>query len=479
MKKKITISVLALLISSIAIVEWTSSYTFYEEPQFASIYYRDTLSVADIEDYYNIKVMGCSNGLSCTDGKIYVRLMDSINPLNDELNQTIYGRDKDDNTIEKSLKIRCWINNTYRLEEISPMHDGAIVRNVKRVWKKVLEKTVGYNYETILLTQNDTSYIAKDGKIFVLTVKGLTPICDFKLEDPIYNQMIKIGNIAFIRTGYSIYYSNDNLTSWKQIYHGKRAISRSMYFSGSSLIFSQYTPGNVRERHYVLEYSLELNQIDTIQTFYTESEHNEKGLTPYCRHIHILEPDPFTGDIYIGTGDSDGESSIFISRDKGRTFHRLVGGTQNYRTLAFIFTKDYVFWNNDTSRPQYLCRLSRNEIDSLYSLGENYNAIYDVTKFPLYQSALWSLVYNPDFDMFIMSSNNEGSLYDNNHYTFGVKISDDGIPMFYNLLSEYSLDYPYHQLFILGCDRGGVIYGYDTRYRRLRKFKIYKVNSNE
>lgn len=80
------------------------------------------------------------------------------------------------------------------------------------------------------------------------------------------------------------------------------------------------------------------------------------------RHVHVTVTDPYTGHVWVGTGDEDQHSRLYFSKDNGNTFTLLATGSQKFRTLSVWFTEDYVYWNMDTERAkQHVYRLARSE----------------------------------------------------------------------------------------------------------------------
>jgi hypothetical protein len=72
------------------------------------------------------------------------------------------------------------------------------------------------------------------------------------------------------------------------------------------------------------------------------------------RHIHACQVDPYTGDIWIATGDADDASRIYRHTNKllpdgdGIVRLGLVGiGSQEFRVVSFSFTEKYVYWFMD------------------------------------------------------------------------------------------------------------------------------------
>ena len=90
---------------------------------------------------------------------------------------------------------------------------------------------------------------------------------------------------------------------------------------------------------------------------WTEVVHfNNDGSTNQIRHIHTVRQDPYSGNIYIGTGDADNQTGIIVW-DGSSSLHSnayddfAVRGKQRYRAVDFIFTQDNVFIFSDTCSP--------------------------------------------------------------------------------------------------------------------------------
>ncbi len=80
-------------------------------------------------------------------------------------------------------------------------------------------------------------------------------------------------------------------------------------------------------------------------------------------HIHTVVVDPYTGNVWIGTGDSDSESRLYYSDDHGESFKLFAIGAQYYRILSMWFTKDYIYWNTDSdTEKQVISRVKRSDM---------------------------------------------------------------------------------------------------------------------
>jgi hypothetical protein len=78
------------------------------------------------------------------------------------------------------------------------------------------------------------------------------------------------------------------------------------------------------------------------------------------RHIHGVSKDPFTGYIWVTTGDVGDECGIWITRDHFRTLEKVFGGNTQNTAIQLLFTKDYIFFGTDAPfEENYICRIDR------------------------------------------------------------------------------------------------------------------------
>lgn len=292
-------------------------------------------------------------------------------------------------------------------------------------------------------------------------------LCKFELTDFMYCDMLHCEDYYVIRTGGKICISKD-LCNWNTIYQGKRGIKDSMVFVGKNktlaLLFIEYSPGTKRSRHNILKYHFENEFLEIVHTFYTYSEFSD-GVGETCaRHIHVIAKDPYTNDIYVGTGDNDEESGIFVSTNDGNSFTKILNGSQNYRALSFLFTKNYVYWNTDTHETQAIFQMEKQNTQN-------------IVRFPLINGALWCSAKYPtkveNEDFYIMTSNSEGSLYDNNNRVYGITLKNDK-PQIYELLTRRSRT-QYSQHFLLGFDNKHNVILYDHEIGKVICFQLIKT----
>lgn len=93
------------------------------------------------------------------------------------------------------------------------------------------------------------------------------------------------------------------------------------------------------------------------------------------RHVHAIQNDPYTDEIWVTTGDRDDESMIGQLRD-GEL--KVIGtGSQRWRTVELAFTEDFLLWGTDSPyQKNHILKVSRDELQdnpepvSMYSVDE-------------------------------------------------------------------------------------------------------------
>lgn len=83
---------------------------------------------------------------------------------------------------------------------------------------------------------------------------------------------------------------------------------------------------------------------------------------PDVRHIHAVQCDPYGGDLWLTTGDTDAESRIGRVRDG--SFVPVGGGSQRWRAVELAFTPDAILWGMDCSYADenHVLKLPRSEL---------------------------------------------------------------------------------------------------------------------
>lgn len=90
------------------------------------------------------------------------------------------------------------------------------------------------------------------------------------------------------------------------------------------------------------------------------------------RHVHGVFEDPFTGHIWVTTGDADQESAIWKTRNDFQNVERVSGGSQQLRTVQLLFTEEFVYFGSDApGEVNYIYRMRRDgsELQQLCRVG--------------------------------------------------------------------------------------------------------------
>lgn len=344
----------------------------------------------------------------------------------------------------------------------------------------------------------------------------------------------------FIRDGSKIYKSN-NLKDWSFEYETRnRGLKHSFDYKTNQakdtcfLFTHDYSPtGQDTFPHSVYRgaYTKEKGHWEKIFTLFSAIDYEKNGtLWPFCRHIHTVAIDPFTGHIWMGTGDTNYQSHIFYSDNNGKTFNHVGFGSQDWRTLSIWFTENYIYWAMDASQPcQMVWRIDRKvynkngywpdmtpELNSgqtkvglKYFIHRNENKIlpyksgwfyvetkprqldkknsvfvvddpelnYKEIAIDLTNSALWGhmkVVDEKGDQLILLSANAEGQIKDNFPRIFGIKERIDGSLDVQELISAIGIDsyaqfYPYEQ------DKEGNIY---YRGFNLESDDVYQMRLN-
>lgn len=115
---------------------------------------------------------------------------------------------------------------------------------------------------------------------------------------------------------------------------------------------------------------------------YTSTDHAQSWEIAYTfkknsiRHVHGVFCDPYDNRIWVTTGDDDRESGIWVTGDRFKTLEEVIGGSQQYRAIQLIFTRDYVYFGTDTPyEKNHIYRINKNS-GKLEELASVENSVY-------------------------------------------------------------------------------------------------------
>jgi hypothetical protein len=78
------------------------------------------------------------------------------------------------------------------------------------------------------------------------------------------------------------------------------------------------------------------------------------------RHVHGVFHDPYDDQLWVTTGDRDGESGLWRTGDDFRTLERVAGGCQALRVVQLLFTPAGIVFGSDApGEGNHLYRLAR------------------------------------------------------------------------------------------------------------------------
>lgn len=222
-------------------------------------------------------------------------------------------------------------------------------------------KVVDVPYASYLLgTEGDNLFYAIDRDLYV-TSDGFKSFQFLSTlpEDMDIPKMLVTPFGYFVQCTKSIFKSSDLLNWTPSIAMNMKGLYHSLAFdwdpaSQSGYLYAGEYSVNSLDSHSVYKGVFPAAGEDTwkaVLNFASLVEwENDPSILNAARHIHVVAVDPYTGHVWVGTGDSDMHSKLLYSDDKGETF-KLVGmGSQSWRTLSIWFTEQYVYWNMDTHR---------------------------------------------------------------------------------------------------------------------------------
>lgn len=68
------------------------------------------------------------------------------------------------------------------------------------------------------------------------------------------------------------------------------------------------------------------------------------------RHLHGVFHDPYDNALWVTTGDRDAESALWRTRDRFRTLEKVIGGSQSWRVVQLLFTRNAILFGSDSRR---------------------------------------------------------------------------------------------------------------------------------
>jgi hypothetical protein len=92
------------------------------------------------------------------------------------------------------------------------------------------------------------------------------------------------------------------------------------------------------------------------------------------RHVHGVFHDPYENALWVTTGDLDHEAGIWRTDDDFATLQKAAGGSQRFRAIQLLFTREHVYFGSDAPDDQnYIFRMARegNNVEKIAAVGSS------------------------------------------------------------------------------------------------------------
>ena len=218
---------------------------------------------------------------------------------------------------------------------------------------------------TLYVSSGPNLYSSTNGLQNIQLVTNNFPTADWR------QFLIKTDYSHYLRSGNALYETGRSFANYQEI-ATNMPNGRATEHPGLKHAFAY----DVDNRYiYAGEYTLDKNNMHSVyrgtvsptglkewQKVYEFDSANTNSVNSVL-HIHVVTVDPYTGNVWIGTGDNDNESRLYYSKDHGASWELFAIGAQYFRILSMWFTEDYVYWNTDSdSENQVISRVKRTKM---------------------------------------------------------------------------------------------------------------------
>lgn len=92
------------------------------------------------------------------------------------------------------------------------------------------------------------------------------------------------------------------------------------------------------------------------------------------RHVHGVFYDPYENAFWVTTGDHDHEAGIWRTDDDFASLQKVAGGSQQFRAVQLLFTRDHVYFGSDAPDDRnFIFRMDRDgkDVEQLVAVGSS------------------------------------------------------------------------------------------------------------
>ncbi len=250
-----------------------------------------------------------------------------------------------------------------------------------------IDNMEGYQADSLLIQDREVSsgfiwassgyvaYLSKDnGKTFERKFRAPVPMMSVSffgnsktlrkllgLSDLMEIKVLRSGSLLTFAGGY-IYHSSDKGKTFQKVHKLRffgRGVGRGVMAQGitedmnGDVYYGEYAGNTNRDKMYIYKGSNDGKRWSVFYEFPANS----------IRHIHAVQYDRYTDQLWYATGDGDKEAAIGYF-DKDENLNIVCSGSQAFRAVSMIFSKDYVYWGMDSPSVQnYIYRYNKKSQD--------------------------------------------------------------------------------------------------------------------
>ena len=192
------------------------------------------------------------------------------------------------------------------------------------------------------------------------SLMAMLPVISAALRKRVNNAITLASGTLLVATYQAIYRTADAGRSWERVH---------IFREGTHIAVNGMCE-DLEGRIYYGEYMDNADRSMGVRVYRSDDD-GKNFLRVYeiapgtVRHIHFMQTDPQTGNVWMGTGDNDPECFIVMSEDQGQRFELMGKGSQTWRAVQLIFDKDHIYWGTASGRDKgpgatnTICRMNR------------------------------------------------------------------------------------------------------------------------
>ncbi len=248
---------------------------------------------------------------------------------------------------------------------------GRLYQMQSKILKVSSDKLLLYKNGASFYANFNSIYMTKEGKEYkLLTIPvGFFTLFLFKIN--ILARLFRLGFSHFINVGRGQYFLIFNKKAY--LFKDGALISLGtikgsnppiICFFHNMILYGEYKSNKDKEPINIWCLNLKTLQWAIIYTFHD------------VRHVHGVFYDKFTDTIWVTTGDSDKESRIIKTKDFFNSVEIVLSGSQQYRVVELVFTKEYIFFGSDSPTEKNFLYAYKRSDSSCLKLGQVSSSVF-------------------------------------------------------------------------------------------------------